>query len=80
MRVVCRPGVAPEVDFYWRRRRLVLEADGGRFHRTRAAIERDRRKEAELVRAGNRVLRCTWLQVEREPEPVALMVLAALAA
>lgn len=80
VRVVCRPGVAPEVDFYWRRRRLVLEADGGRFHRTRAAIERDRRKEAELVRAGNRVLRCTWLQVEREPEPVALMVLAALAA
>lgn len=80
VRVVCRPGIAPEVDFYWRRERLVLEADGGRFHRTRAAIERDRRKETELVRAGNRVLRCTWLQVEREPRPVALMVLAALAA
>lgn len=80
VRVVCRPGVAPEVDFYWRRQRLVLEADGGRFHRTRAAIERDRGKEAELVRAGNRVLRCTWLQVERDPRPVALMVLAALAA
>ena len=80
VRVVCRAGVAPEVDFYWRRERLVLEADGMRFHRTRAAIERDRRKEADLVMAGNRVLRCTWLQVEGEPRTVALMVLAALAA
>ncbi len=80
VRVPCRPGVAPEVDFYWRSERLVLEADGTRFHRTRAAIERDRRREADLVRAGNRVLRCTWLQVQREPRTVALMVLAALAA
>jgi very-short-patch-repair endonuclease len=58
----------------------VLETDGGRFHRTRAAIERDRRKEADLVRAGYRVLRCTWLQVQREPRTVAQMVVAALAA
>ena len=76
--VVCRPGVAPEVDFLWRRQRLVLETDGNRFHSTRRQIERDRRKEANLVRAGYRVLRATWLQVEREPHEVALMVAAAL--
>jgi len=76
--VVCRDGIGREVDFLWRRERLVLETDGGQFHRTPRQIERDRRKEAHLVRAGYRVLRATWLQVEREPETVALMVAAAL--
>jgi hypothetical protein len=79
VRVVCRPGVAPEVDFLWRTQRLVLETDGIRFHRTSRQIERDRRKEAALVRAGYRVLRATSRQVEREPRDVALMVAAALA-
>lgn len=79
VRVVCRDGVAPEVDFLWRRERLVLETDGGPFHRNQRQIERDRRKEADLVRAGYRVLRATWRQVEREPETVVLMVRAALA-
>jgi hypothetical protein len=80
VRLVCRPGVAPEVDFLWRRERLVLETDGNRFHRTPRQIERDRRKEADLVRAGYRVLRATSRQVEHEPATVALMVRAALAA
>ena len=76
--VVCRPGISYEVDFLWRNHRLVLETDGGRFHSTRNQIERDRRKESDLVRAGYRVLRATSLQVEREPQAVALMVGAAL--
>jgi hypothetical protein len=80
MRVYCRPGVSPEVDFLWRRERLILETDGNRFHRTPRQIARDRRKEADLVRAGYRVLRATSGQVEHEPESVALMVRAALAA
>ena len=78
-RVVCRPGIAPEVDFLWRRERLVLVTDGGHFHSTRRQIERDRHREAELVRAGYRVLRATWRQVEHEPREVALMLRAALA-
>ena len=57
-----------------------LETDGGRFHSTRSQIERDRRKEADLVRAGYRVLRATSRQVEREPQSVALTVAAALTA
>ena len=77
--VVCRPGLAFEVDFLWRSHRLILETDGGRFHSTPRQIERDRRKEAALVRAGYRVLRATSRQVEREPRDVALMVAAALA-
>ena len=78
VRLVCRPGVDWEVDFLWRRPRLVLETDGGRYHSSRDQIERDRRKEADLVIAGYRVLRATWLQVEREADVVARMVRAAL--
>ena len=78
IRLSCRPGVAHEVDFLWRMQRLVLETDGGRFHSDRRQIERDRRREADLVRAGYRVLRATWLQVQDEPQDVALMVRAAL--
>jgi hypothetical protein len=78
VRLPCGAGAAPEVDFLWRRERLVLETDGRRFHSTHHQIERDRRKEAELVGAGYRVLRATWLQVEREPRTVMRMVAAAL--
>jgi predicted transcriptional regulator of viral defense system len=79
-RVYCRPGVMPEVDFLWRDERLILETDGNQFHRTPRQIARDRRKEAELVRAGYRVLRASSDQVEHEPQSVVLMVRAALAA
>lgn len=67
-----------EVDFLWRRERLVLETDGMRFHSTPRQIERDRRKEAELVRAGYRIVRMTWRQIEREPPTVAMTLRAAL--
>ena len=68
-----------EVDFLWPPQRLVVETDGNRFHSTRRAIERDRRKEADLVRVGYRVLRVTWSQVEHSPEVVVLMLRAGLA-
>ena len=71
-------GIPFEVVFLWRRERLVLETDGMRFHSTRRQIERDRRKEAELVRAGYRVVRMTWRQIEREPRTVARTLSAAL--
>jgi hypothetical protein len=65
------------VDFLWPAQRVVLEADGYAYHATRSAIERDRRKEADLVTAGLRVLRSTWLAVEREPDRLARMLRAA---
>src|SRR4051794_6102880 len=67
VRVACGSGEAPEVDFLWRRQRLVLETDGGRFHSSRSQIERDRRKESLLVQAGYRVLRATWWQGQDDP-------------
>lgn len=76
--VACRPGVWHTVDFFWPQQRVILETDGHRYHRTRRSVERDRRREADLVIAGNRVLRTTWLQVQRDPRHVASMIGAAL--
>lgn len=67
------------VDFHWPAQRVVLETDGYAYHRTPSAIERDRRKEADLVTAGERVLRSTWQAVEREPDRLARMLRVALA-
>jgi very-short-patch-repair endonuclease len=68
-----------EVDAVWDRRRLVVEVDGYRYHRTRAKFERDRRKDGQLLLAGYRVLRITWHQLTREPETVVATIAAALA-
>jgi len=59
-----------EVDFHWPRRRLVVELDGYRFHATRAAFERDRRRDAVLAAAGIRVLRFTHRQLTTSPGDV----------
>jgi hypothetical protein len=39
-------------DFYWPEYGLVVETDGWRTHRTRAAVERDRRNDQRLTLAG----------------------------
>jgi very-short-patch-repair endonuclease len=60
-----------EVDFYWPRPRLVVELDGWAFHGTRAAFERDRRRDTRLAAAGIRVLRLTDRQLATTPDDVA---------
>lgn len=62
--VIGGSGQAYPVDFVWPERRVIVETDGMAFHSSRSAIERDRRREADLVRADYRVLRVTWTQVE----------------
>src|SRR3712207_7206929 len=54
----------------FRSQRLVVEMDGWRFHSSRAAFERNRRKDQDLIAAGYRVLRITWRQLVYEPERV----------
>ena len=66
-----------EVDFLWPDASLVVEVDGFAFHSTRAAFERDRRRDAELHRAGLHVLRVTWRQIEDEPEALVASVAVA---
>jgi very-short-patch-repair endonuclease len=60
-----------EVDFFWSDQRLVAETDGAETHLTRAAFENDRRRDAELLAAGYRVVRFTYRQVSDEPRYVA---------
>jgi len=67
-----------EVDLLWRDARLVAEADSIGFHLTRAAMERDRRRDAVLARDGYRVLRFTDRQVRRRPNEVSAAIRAAL--
>jgi very-short-patch-repair endonuclease len=64
------------VDFLWRERALIVETDGYRYHRGRAAFEHDHRRQARLIAAGFEVLRFPWSQVVEDPE----RVLAALGA
>lgn len=49
-----------EVDFLWRKERVVAEVDGYAFHASTRSFAADRRRDAELTAAGYRVLRFTW--------------------
>jgi very-short-patch-repair endonuclease len=52
-----------EVDFYYPELGLVVETDGGRFHRTPLQQTADRRRDQAHVRAGLTTLRFTHGQV-----------------
>ena len=69
-----------EVDFLWRRQRLVVETDGWQSHSTPGSFESDRRRDAILQNLGYRVLRFTWRQVAVEPEATLATLAIALAA
>jgi len=69
-----------EVDFVWREERLIVETDGWQAHGTRGAFERDRRRDADLLAAGWRVLRISYARLEREPDWVAERIGEALRA
>ena len=62
------------VDFLWREASLVVETDGYRYHRGRAAFEDDRARDLELRRRGLTVIRLTHRQVAGEPERVAAVL------
>jgi very-short-patch-repair endonuclease len=68
-----------EVDFHWRRHRLVVEIDGLEFHSSRRAQQNDRRRDAALVAAGTRVLRLTWADITCHPEATIAQVALSLA-
>ncbi|MCP9489626.1 MAG: endonuclease domain-containing protein [Solirubrobacteraceae bacterium MAG38_C4-C5] len=62
------PGVGRiEPDAIWREHKVIVEVDGFETHGTRAMFESDRVRDAELQILGWRVLRTTWLQLERAP-------------
>lgn len=67
------------VDAFWPRWRLVIEVDGYVTHGHRQAFERDRERDAKLVRAGYIVLRFTWRQLTDRPSAVAVTIARTLA-
>jgi very-short-patch-repair endonuclease len=67
-----------EVDLLWSAQRLVVEVDGFAFHSTRAAFERDRLRDADLLAAGYRVIRVTWRRLTGEPAAVVASLAVAL--
>ena len=68
-----------EVDFLWPDERIVVEVDGWDTHRTRAAFERDRARDAQLTAQGYRVIRFTWRQITQEPHTVIALLSALFA-
>ena len=68
-----------EVDFYWPGERVVVEIDGFRWHGSRAAFERDRRKGAVLTAAGIMLIRATWEQIDGQPLSLVAVVAQTLA-
>jgi very-short-patch-repair endonuclease/predicted transcriptional regulator of viral defense system len=57
-----------EVDFLWRRQKLVVETDGGRFHDNPAAGTRDSGRNRAFDEAGYRLPRLGWEDLRDRPE------------
>lgn len=67
------------VDFVWRNRRLIVETDGYRYHRGRAAFEDDRARDLRLRSLGYEVLRLTHDQVVKQGRATAAVLRQVLA-
>ncbi|HEY2054802.1 MAG TPA: DUF559 domain-containing protein [Solirubrobacterales bacterium] len=61
-------GKVYEVDFLWRKQKLVVETDGGRFHDNPAAGARDSGRNRALAEAGYRVPRLGWEDLRDRPD------------
>lgn len=68
-----------EIDFFWPRPGVAVEVDGFAFHRSRRAFAADRRRDADLLAAGLRVMRLTWEQIVHEPGKTLVTLAQALA-
>ncbi len=68
-----------EVDLLFREHRVIVEADGARFHDTPTARAQDQEKQAVLEVAGYRVIRVTWSDVVDHPSRTLRRLLRALA-
>jgi hypothetical protein len=68
------------VDAAYPEAKLILEFDGRRHWQVLLEAQADRRRDAELVAAGWRILRITWEMLVHDPEGVVRLVAGALAA
>ena len=68
-----------ELDCYWPEHRFVVELDVFETHGTRAAFERDRERQEDLLLVGIGMTRVTGPRLEREPDKVIRRVARLLA-
>ena len=68
--VTNRPAGGRYVDCRWVGKRLTVELDGYRYHSSRHAWERDRRREREAYARGDDFRRYTYGDVFEEPGPM----------
>jgi len=68
-----------EVDALWPEAKLVVELDSWEHHGHRAAFERDRARDPELLIAGYRTIRVTHRRLDRESERLATEIRKLLA-
>jgi very-short-patch-repair endonuclease len=61
-------------DFFWPEVGLIVELDGGDFHRPRPAFERDHRRDIVHKDAGHEVLRVSGQQLDQEPLYIATVI------
>jgi very-short-patch-repair endonuclease len=59
-----------ELDCYWPEFRFAVELDVFETHGTRAAFERDRKRQEDLLLVGIETTRITGPRLEREPDEV----------
>jgi very-short-patch-repair endonuclease len=77
--VAQHPILTYSADLCWPEARLVVEADGDRWHRTRSARQHDRRRDVALANAGWTVLRFTDADIVLDPAYVVAAIRTALA-
>jgi hypothetical protein len=68
------------VDLHWPAQKLIVELDSRTHHATTRAFEQDRRRDADHVANGYRVMRFTHRRITREPEAVLALLRQALSA
>jgi len=59
-----------ELDCYWPEHRFAVELDVFETHGTRAAVERDRKRQEDLLLMGIQMTRVTGPRLQCEPEEV----------
>jgi hypothetical protein len=59
-----------ELDAYWPEYRFAVELDVFETHGTRAAFERDRKRQEDLLLAGIQMTRVTGPRLQQEPDEV----------
>jgi len=72
-------GPAIRVDFVWRDKRVIVEADSDKWDNTRQRFELDRERDQRLIAAGWTVIRTAWRQMKYRPHqlrPILVKLLA----